>query len=255
MAKDSDCCACDEWRDLAYAWKTTSGQWREHADRWRRHAEGWQLQYEAAEAEAKALRYEVAQEMGVPQELRSFLTGNSRKEIEEQADAVLAQVNDESTKPVEMSVEDDDWVSEFVEDPKVQQFLHSVTSEDLDRAADDIAPQSPIRAKSFPPTKAYKPPHGFVYFVVPEGRSDRVKIGATSRTVKDRLTEMQNGAPDRLEVLHLIELNGQDPFELERELHNRWADVRMHGEWFRREGDLEAFLRAEATVASACPAT
>ncbi|MPZ27536.1 MAG: hypothetical protein GEV12_14285 [Micromonosporaceae bacterium] len=48
-----------------------------------------ELQAKATDAEAKAIRYQVAQEMGVPKELMSLLAGNSKKEIEEQAEKLL----------------------------------------------------------------------------------------------------------------------------------------------------------------------
>ena len=104
----------EEWQAEAERWKQTSRKFeaiaKEHAAAARKLEEveqtedvekaeavetAEQAEARATEAEAKALRYEVAQEMGVPQELRSFLTGSSRKEIEDQADAVLAQVNDD----------------------------------------------------------------------------------------------------------------------------------------------------------------
>lgn len=46
----------------------------------------------AAEAEAKALRYEVAAETQLPANLLRFLHGNSREELQEQAEALLAAV-------------------------------------------------------------------------------------------------------------------------------------------------------------------
>lgn len=48
-----------------------------------------ELEAKAAGAEAKAIRYEVAQQMGVPKELLSLLTGNSKREIEDQAEKLL----------------------------------------------------------------------------------------------------------------------------------------------------------------------
>lgn len=51
-----------------------------------------QAEERAAEAEARALRFEVAEAMGVPKHLTEFLTGKDRKEIEEQADALLASI-------------------------------------------------------------------------------------------------------------------------------------------------------------------
>lgn len=50
----------------------------------------------AAEAEAKVVRYEVATEKEVPKHLHRFLTGSTREELEEQADALI-----EALKPAE----------------------------------------------------------------------------------------------------------------------------------------------------------
>lgn len=48
----------------------------------------------AEQAEAKALRFEVATDKGVPKHLHRFLTGTTQEELEEQADALLEAVND-----------------------------------------------------------------------------------------------------------------------------------------------------------------
>ena len=128
-AVDSTSADVEEWQAEAERWKQTSRKFeaiaKEHAAAARKLEDveatedvekaeavetAEQAEARAQEAEAKALRYEVAQEMGVPQELRSFLTGNSRKEIEEQADAVLAQVNDDPD-----SLEEDDEPEEIDE--------------------------------------------------------------------------------------------------------------------------------------------
>lgn len=50
----------------------------------------------AAEAESKVMRFEVATEKEVPKHLHRFLTGSTREELEEQADALL-----EALKPAE----------------------------------------------------------------------------------------------------------------------------------------------------------
>lgn len=46
----------------------------------------------AKDAEAKALRFEVATEKGVPKRLMRFLTGSTQEDLEEQADALLEEI-------------------------------------------------------------------------------------------------------------------------------------------------------------------
>lgn len=58
-----------------------------------------ELTAKATAAEAQAIRYEVAQEMGVPKELLSLLTGNSKREIEDQAEKLLITLD--QNKPPE----------------------------------------------------------------------------------------------------------------------------------------------------------
>lgn len=108
----------DEWKTEAEKWKALS---RKNEDQAKKNlaaakrlekleAEGQtkeeqaaettaDLEAKATESEAKALRYEVAQEMGVPKELMALLSGSSKKEIEEQAERLLVTL--EREKPPE----------------------------------------------------------------------------------------------------------------------------------------------------------
>lgn len=56
----------------------------------------------------------------------------------------------------------------------------------------------------------------------------------------ERVTKLQPGSPYPLEIVwvHACE----DPLALERELHTRFADYRVHGEWFERRGTLAFWL-------------
>jgi colicin import membrane protein len=101
----------EEWQAEAERWKQLSRTFEGHAksnasaaveleklrttgDKAQQEAAVTAAQAEerAAEAEARALRFEVAEEMGVPKHLTDFLTGKSKKEIEAQADALLASI-------------------------------------------------------------------------------------------------------------------------------------------------------------------
>lgn len=80
---------------------------------------------------------------------------------------------------------------------------------------------------------------GYVYFIgTDDWRLNRVKIGFTRNGPKARLADMQTGSPFKLRVLGAI---GGD-MVLERLLHETFAPLREHGEWFRLEGRLLALV-------------
>lgn len=68
-----------------------------------------------------------------------------------------------------------------------------------------------------------------------------IKIGATS-SLNSRLMALQNGSPVPLVLIGLID-GGKS---IERELHNQWAHLRAHGEWFRVSAELIAYIRTRA---------
>jgi hypothetical protein len=53
-----------------------------------------------------------------------------------------------------------------------------------------------------------------------------------------RLSTMQSGCPLDLELVAVIDGGGRE----EAELHQRFAALRIRGEWFRYEGDLKAHV-------------
>ena len=66
-----------------------------------------------------------------------------------------------------------------------------------------------------------------------------VKIGFTSASkIEYRLSEIQTGCPEKLTVFAL----NDGTCATEATLHRRFSDLRTHGEWFRREGDLAAWI-------------
>lgn len=74
-----------------------------------------------------------------------------------------------------------------------------------------------------------------VYFVQAQGL-EPVKIGyANAGGVRDRLRALQTGSPVRLLLKSVIE--GEQ--DLERELHRRFAKLRLHGEWFHPDHEME----------------
>lgn len=79
-------------------------------------------------------------------------------------------------------------------------------------------------------------PH--VYFAEALGVADRVKIGWTAQPSKLRLRELQTGCPVKLAVC--CHFPGQQ--DLERLMHEHFAQHRLHGEWFLVEGDLRELI-------------
>jgi hypothetical protein len=77
-----------------------------------------------------------------------------------------------------------------------------------------------------------------VYFVFGAGL---VKIGR-STCIGDRIQELRCGSPVELHLLLVLPGDA----ETERELHDRFAHLRRHGEWFDYEAELEGFVLAEA---------
>lgn len=91
--------------------------------------------------------------------------------------------------------------------------------------------QSPVtRARQFPIIDV-------IYFIADQ-REIGVKIGFT-RNLNERLRVLQNYSPLPLLVQHFYPGTIKDEFEL----HKRFADYRVHGEWFRdRDGKISAFI-------------
>lgn len=78
---------------------------------------------------------------------------------------------------------------------------------------------------------------GFVYFVQ-HGAAGVIKIGFTSCNVGGRFTQLQRAAPDELVFRGYIE----GGYELEQDLHSRFAEHRHRGEWFRPAPELLEFI-------------
>ena len=74
----------------------------------------------------------------------------------------------------------------------------------------------------------------FVYFIQ-AGDDGPIKIGSAVDPIA-RLKELQVGNPQPLHILMTL----ADDEGLERQLHQRFAPLRLHGEWFRPEQELAA---------------
>lgn len=78
---------------------------------------------------------------------------------------------------------------------------------------------------------------GFVYFLR-SGPAGAIKIGFTGTTPMVRLAALQTGNPEPLQFLGAIHGSHAD----EQRLHERFRHLHVHGEWFRAEADLLAFI-------------
>lgn len=83
-----------------------------------------------------------------------------------------------------------------------------------------------------------------VYFVR-SGEVGPIKIGM-SRNVSSRVAELQSNSGERLTLLAVIET--AEPGATERDLHRRFSDLRLHGEWFRPEAHLMRFIEQVAAI-------
>ena len=83
-----------------------------------------------------------------------------------------------------------------------------------------------------------------VYFAHDAHRGN-VKIGVTSGDPAVRITNMRTAAPD----IRLLAWISNAPRGLEKELHTRWAEYRVGGEWFDlwHVLDFQNYLEEHAT--------
>ena len=91
------------------------------------------------------------------------------------------------------------------------------------------------------------PPVPQVYFAQ-DGDDGPIKIG-TSKYVARRLRSLQISAPRPLRLLGTM----PGGHGLERELHRQFADLQVHGEWFRPESPLTEYIRTHAASSPASP--
>lgn len=67
---------------------------------------------------------------------------------------------------------------------------------------------------------------------------DYLKIGHTSRDIEVRMREIQTGSPNTIRLINFLP---DAPIEVERELHRKFANlrVRANGEWFIASDEIE----------------
>jgi DNA-binding NarL/FixJ family response regulator len=68
-----------------------------------------------------------------------------------------------------------------------------------------------------------------------------IKIGYTDDPdLRSRLRDLQVGNPYELKVLGVI---AEGDYTLEKELHDRFSDTRLQGEWFKCSISLQGFIK------------
>jgi hypothetical protein len=85
-----------------------------------------------------------------------------------------------------------------------------------------------------------------IYFV--QAQSGEIKIGSTNHWAR-RFAALRYDADGPLRCLALIDGDMAD----ERALHKRFADYRIHGEWFSPAPDVLAFIGGETSSAEWLP--
>lgn len=116
----------------------------------------------------------------------------------------------------------------------------------------EMQPPKPTRPTAFKHSQITAPRnlprHPVVYFLAADSAS-LVKIGSASMLAK-RLKGLATMSPVPLRLACYLR-GGQ---VLERQLHKQFAEYRAHGEWFRHEGELAAFIeRTHAEWRAKCP--
>lgn len=91
--------------------------------------------------------------------------------------------------------------------------------------------------------RGYRPEDSYIYFVLGQ-TTRRVKIGYTSRNVRDRLCDLQTGSPDRLILLGVIHA----PFYFEAELHHALRPFHSHGEWYDLPSSIVKWIQRISRV-------
>jgi uncharacterized protein YozE (UPF0346 family) len=78
---------------------------------------------------------------------------------------------------------------------------------------------------------------GTIYFIKSD-ETKEIKIGYTSGEVEKRLKTLQTGHPYKLQVLATMPGSRDE----EKTLHEKFASIRLSGEWFKPHPDLLAFI-------------
>ena len=82
----------------------------------------------------------------------------------------------------------------------------------------------------------------YIYFIQAEGGGP-IKIGR-SRYPRKRLYAFQTGCVDRLVLRHTVAVHERKVKQVEAKIQARFADQRLHGEWFEPNDELRKLAHA-----------
>ena len=90
-------------------------------------------------------------------------------------------------------------------------------------------------------TKTRKPsiPYGWLYFIYGDGK---IKMGITKDPLIRRLRNMQGQSPSILTMVGAINKPINQLEKIETDLHQRFAVLWSHGEWFYDSPDIREFI-------------
>lgn len=113
---------------------------------------------------------------------------------------------------------------------------HQLHINDLTAKTVGIERERNGKTESVPVPRPYRGPYpgGSVYFI---SDGEYIKIGSSER-VGRRFKSLQSGNPKKLELLGAVSAK----LFSEYGLHRRFADIRVHGEWFKHTPELMAFI-------------
>jgi hypothetical protein len=81
---------------------------------------------------------------------------------------------------------------------------------------------------------------GFIYLICENGDNQLYKIGVTKSDISTRLKKLQTGNGNPLYCVYSFK--SDNPYKLEKMLHNHFSFGREEGEWFLLEkGDVDTF--------------
>jgi hypothetical protein len=94
------------------------------------------------------------------------------------------------------------------------------------------------RAKESKRRAAVQPSKTYIYFIQ-QGEDGPIKVGY-STSPKERLKALQTASPYALHLFKVVEGNE----EMEKQIHSRFAEVQLQGEWFQPTESLLAYIEA-----------
>ncbi len=71
---------------------------------------------------------------------------------------------------------------------------------------------------------------GYVYVICDPQNEGLFKIGVTRGSIERRMKALQTGNPDEIFLAKCFETD--DPYFLEKQLHLRYRDYHVNGEWY-----------------------